>query len=40
MLKLLPFAVLNKFTGFFPSVTKYPYNPNPFNNLAFNSGPA
>lgn len=26
--------------GFFPSVTKNPFNPNPFNNLALVSGPA
>lgn len=37
---IIPWAVLNKLIGFFPSVTKYPYNPKPFNNLAFISGPA
>ena len=35
-----PFAVLNRLIGFFPSVTRKPFNPNPDNNLALVSGPA
>lgn len=35
-----PLAVLNKFIGFFPSVTKNPLSPKPLNNLALVSGPA
>jgi hypothetical protein len=35
-----PLAVLKRLIGFFPSVTKNPFNPNPPNNLALVSGPA
>jgi hypothetical protein len=28
-----PLAVLNRLMGFFPSVTKNPLSPNPFNNF-------
>ena len=35
-----PLAVLKRFIGFFPSVTKNPLSPKPPNNLALVSGPA